>query len=282
LISTTPTGLLARSLPPNFRRSIHILVIGAHDPVTIPDVLEAFCSSQVSNAVAQVDLWVVKRKKGRRTHIEEQRTMFNQVHYAPVAEEHSLAPVACHAVTSLKKPDCPAHVGQMVGSPFKVDFKFAHFENYDKMNQTGTWSYPVARRLLPSDVVILPIRSNYAVKSTETASLWELQVRSCANGARMIVHFYQLSAPVAMMDSKGKQVLILDIKNAFQNTIEFDPMKRTHSTMPPFFGEYIRLRWNTHPDLPAIEEAPSSFVVKNLCSMQGQKDSGQKIYQLMH
>jgi hypothetical protein len=102
-----------------------------------------------------------------------------------VFEEPTLAPITCRAVASLKKPDCPEQVGQMVRSPFKMDFKFAHFENYDKMYQTGIWSYPVARGLLPSDAFLLPIRSTYAVKSTETASLWELQVHFCSNGECM-------------------------------------------------------------------------------------------------
>jgi hypothetical protein len=106
------------------------------------------------------------------------------------------------------------------------------------------------------------------------------------------VHLDHSYVPVAMMDSirvvlalgaaQGKQVFILDIKNAFQNTIEFDPTKRTYNTMPPSFAEYLRLRWNTHPELPAIEDAPSSFVVQNFCSVQGQKDAGQKFYQLMY
>jgi hypothetical protein len=52
--------------------------------------------------------------------------------------------------------------------------------------------------------------------------------------------------------------------------------------MPPFFAEYLLLWWNTHPYLSAIEEAPSSFVVQNFCSVQGQKDAGQKCYQLMY
>jgi hypothetical protein len=30
-------------------------------------------------------------------------------------------------------------------SPFKADFKGAHFENYYKMYATGTWSFPVLR-----------------------------------------------------------------------------------------------------------------------------------------
>jgi hypothetical protein len=83
---------------------------------------------------------------------------------------------------------------------------------------------------------------------------------------------------LALGASQGKQVLMLDIKNAFQNTIEFGPMKRTYKTMPPFFVEYLCLRWNTHPDLPGIEDAPSSYVVQTFCSMQGYRDAGRKFY----
>jgi hypothetical protein len=104
-----------------------MLTTGAYDPVTILDVLDAFHVCQVPNSVVRFDLWIVKRKHRPRTDIEEQRTMFNQVRYAPVAAKPATAPIACRAVTSLKKPACPEHVVQIVHSPFKMDFKFAHF-----------------------------------------------------------------------------------------------------------------------------------------------------------
>jgi hypothetical protein len=175
-----------------------------------------------------------------------------------------------------------------------MDFEFANFENYNNMYHTGTCSYHVARSLLPSDAIILPIRSNYAVKYTDTASLREMQVRPCSNGARIIeeVHFDNYDTPVAVIGSirvflalgasQGKHVFILDIKNGFQNTIKFDPTNRTYNAMPPLFVEYLRIRWNRHPDLPGIEEAPWLYVVKHFCSMQGHKCAGQKFYQLMY
>jgi hypothetical protein len=186
LVGTTSDGVLAQSLPPNFRHNIYILAIGVHDPVTVIEVLAAFRSSQVPPAIAQVDVWIVKRNNRPHADLEEQRMMFNQVRFVPINLDPVPDPVACRAVTSLHKPECPEHVGQMVRSPFRSDFEIAHFENYDKMYQTGTWSYPVAKTLLPSGTVILPLRSTYTVKSTETDSLWELQVRSCANGVHMI------------------------------------------------------------------------------------------------
>jgi hypothetical protein len=83
LVSTISESVLVRSLPANFYRNIYILAIGSDDPVTINEVLDAFRSSQVPNAIADIDLWIVKRNNQPRNYIEEQRHMFNQVHYAP-------------------------------------------------------------------------------------------------------------------------------------------------------------------------------------------------------
>jgi hypothetical protein len=58
---------------------------------------------------------------------------------------------------------------------------------------------------------------------------------------------------ISLGDAQGKQAYILDIHNAFQNTIEFDPRKLTYITLPPFFTEYLRLRWVTQPGLAAVE-----------------------------
>jgi hypothetical protein len=98
--------------------------------------------------------------------------MFNQVRFVPVEIPTMPTPVACRAVTPLTKLDCTEHVGQMVRNPFHVKFKFAHFENYDKMYSTGTWKYPVAKHLLHAGALILQICSTYKVKSTETESIW--------------------------------------------------------------------------------------------------------------
>jgi hypothetical protein len=82
--------------------------------------------------------------------------------------------------------------------------------------------------------------------------------------------------------SQDNQVYIMDICNAFQNTIEFNPSKRTYSTLPSFFFDYIHIRWACHPELAAVEKNPSDFVIQNFCSMQGRKDAGKKFYQLMY
>jgi hypothetical protein len=131
-------GSLAKSLPSEFRQNAYILAIGSHDPVTLSDTLSAFAACQVPHVINPVVMWLVKRNNHPRTDIKEQRHMFNQVHFTPAEVPMMPTPVACRAVTSLTKPDRPEHVAQMVHNPFLAEFKFAHFENYDKLYPTDT------------------------------------------------------------------------------------------------------------------------------------------------
>jgi hypothetical protein len=219
--------------------------------------------------------------------------MFDQVSFVPVDIPSLPDPVACCAVVSLHKNKCPEHIGQMMKSPFKVDFKGALFENYEKMYQTCTWIYPLLSSLIPKEVVLLPICPAYAVKSTLIKSLWELQVRFCANGDRMQqgVHFDEFFSPVASIKnirillnlgaSQGKSVYILDSKNAFQNNIQFDPNNRAYNRLPSFFAEYVFLHWSDHPEVDAITSDTHLYTLQNFCSMQGEKDAGRRWYQLL-
>jgi hypothetical protein len=103
----------------------------------------------------------------------------------------------------------------------------------------------------------------------------------------MINHF----STISMIDSirvllnlgaaQGKQAFTLDIKNAFQKTIEFNPRKRTYITLAHFFVDCLCLRWANHQDFVDVEQDPSTFVNQNVCFMQGQKDAGPKFYMLI-
>jgi hypothetical protein len=129
-------SLFLQALPPYYRRNIYILTVNNSDPVTVDDILDALKSCQVLHAMSRIDLGIVKRNSHHRTALEEQRAMFNQVRFAPVTVPDLLIPiepVACLVVTAGIKPDTPAYLGDMLRSPYKDEFKTAHFENYDKM-----------------------------------------------------------------------------------------------------------------------------------------------------
>jgi hypothetical protein len=81
--------------------------------------------------------------------------------------------------------------------------------------------------------------------------------------------------------SQGKSVFVLHVKNAFQNTIQFDASKRTHNMLPPFFLEYLRLCWSDHPEVEAITNDPQLYALQNFRFMQGEKDAGRHWYQLL-
>jgi hypothetical protein len=239
--------------------------------------------------MSRIELGIVKRNSHHRTTLEEQRAMFNQVRFAPITAPDLHIPietVACHAVTAGIKSDTPANLGDMLKSPYKAEFKAAHFENFKKVYRTGTWSAPVLRSLLPPDAVILPPRSVYAVKPSEVANVYDLQVRNCANGSKKIegIHYDQSFAPVSSIDSirmmialgaaQRKTAYTLDISNAFQTSIVFQACTRTYNSLPPFFVDYNSLRWPDHPDLPGLTAQANAYAIQNFRSFQGQKDAG--------
>jgi hypothetical protein len=246
--------------------------------------------------MSRIKLGIVKRNSHHWTALEEQRAMFNQVRFAPVTVPDlpiPIEPVTCRAVTAGIKTDTPAHLGDMLKSPYTAEFKAVHLLNYDKMYRTGTWSAPVLRSLLPPDAVILPPSSVYAVKPSEVANVYDLQVRTCANGSKMIegVHYDQSFAPVYSIDSirmmialsaaQRKTAYTLDISNAFQTSIVFQTCKRTCNLLPPFFVDYISLRWPDRPDLTGLIAQANAYAIQNLRSFQGQKDAGYYWYTLL-
>jgi hypothetical protein len=73
-----------KAFPPHFRRSVYVLAINVHDPITIEDILEAFKQCHTVNSVIEVQVWLVKLNAYACTDIEEQIMMFDQVRFGSV------------------------------------------------------------------------------------------------------------------------------------------------------------------------------------------------------
>eukprot|EP00957_Ditylum_brightwellii_P050931 3863001-Ditylum_brightwellii.AAC.1 len=58
------------------------------------------------------------------------------------------------------------------------------FENYEKMNTSGTFSSPILRSDLPPNVKILQAQPAFKVKLQEETHHYELYTRATANGSR--------------------------------------------------------------------------------------------------
>jgi hypothetical protein len=70
--------------------------------------------------------------------------------------------------------------------------------------------------------------------------------------------------------SERKSIFVLDVKNSFKNTIQFDPSQRTYNMLPPFVSENICLHWPNHPELEGISQDPHLYALQNFRSMQGE------------
>jgi hypothetical protein len=71
---------------------------------------------------------------------------------------------------------------------------------------------------------------------------------------------------------------VLDISNAFQTSIIFDPNERTYLSLPPFYLEWFKAQW---PDYRLPSENIKDLVLQCLRAIQGTKDAGNRWYALL-
>jgi hypothetical protein len=62
---------------------------------------------------------------------------------------------------------------------------------------------------------------------------------------------------------------VLDISNAFQNSIIFDPDERVYLSLPPFFLDWFHPQW---PDYNLPSQDPTKLAIQCLKSIQGTCD----------
>ena len=109
---------------------------------------------------------------------------------------------------------------------------FAYFE---KMHNTSTLSRPFLRSLLSKGTIILPPRLSYEVRNTELDHFFELKIRFCGNGSKMIegVHYEDSYSPtcqgfsfrmsMGIAATLGMILHFIDASNAFQTNMISNP-----------------------------------------------------------
>ncbi len=187
-------------------------------------------------------------------------------------------------------PKVIKHFGQTLSMPFASDWRDALFQNYNKMMTTGTFSAPMLRSAVPFNQKILRPRVSCRVKDTTTANQYDLYARTCADGSTQqeYIDFHDSYSPVASIESirvllniaasSGLLVSILDISNAFQNSIIFDATERVYMSLPPFYLEWFLHQWS---DFPLPSTNPKELVLQCLKSIQGTRDAGRRWYILL-
>jgi hypothetical protein len=174
--------------------------------------------------------------------------------------------------------------------PFASDWRDALFQNYSKMQTTGTFSAPMLRSNVPSHKTILHPRISCRVKDTSTPHQYDLYARTCADGSvqQEYIDFTDSYSPVASIESirvllnlaasNGLLVSILDISNAFQNSIIFDDSEHVYMSLPPLYLEWFKHQW---PDFTLPSMNPKELVLQCLKTIQGTRDAGRRWYILL-
>ena len=115
------------------------------------------------------------------------------------------------------------------------------------MHRTGTLSLPFLLSRLPTETTILRPRVSCEVRITDSDNYYEMKIRLCANGARMIpgIDFDLSHVPVidgetlllmiAVATAKKMKFYFIDISNAFQSNVIHDPNKRHYMHLPSMY-----------------------------------------------
>ena len=212
--------------------------------------------------------------------------------YSLAAKSLLCPPRVSKLIHSPIKPDTPPHIGAALKSPYQSHWIDCLFHAYDKMHGTGTLSLPFPESQLPSGTTVLRPRLSCEVRITDTDNYYELKIRLCADGSRMVVGIdYDLSyAPVidgdslllmiSVATSKGMIFYFLDISNAFQSNIIHDPRRRHYLHLPSLYMKWFRLRFPRHP-LSKMTNPDSRLIMQTIRGIQGTKDAGHEWYKLL-
>jgi len=298
---TTPGTLLAQQLQPYgpHNATFWILSCNSTEFSSAQGLIEYLKSTQQPSLVTNVQCIIAKRKPTTKTTIEEHRAIFNQIHLTSMIKSqpndntstnYIVLPIAKTVVSSPTRPPTPNHVGELSRQPLFAEWKSALFKNYDKMLHSGTWSAPILRSSIPPEKTVLPARVTFKVKDTNVENNYELYCRTCANGSTMKenVDYQNSYSPVGSIDSIRLLLSIaasrrwilnaLDISNAFQTSIIFDPDERTYLSLPPFYLEWFTATW---PDYKLPSTNIKELVIQCLRAIQGTRDAGNKWYTLL-
>ena len=151
----------------------------------------------------------------------------------------------------MTKPECPTHIGQALQCQYKPEWLEALFKCFDKMHNTGTLSRPFLQTRLKKDTLILNPRLSFEVRTTDMDFFFELKIRFCADGSKMILgkHYDESYSPSCSSFSFRftiniivwfrMLVFFIDASNAFQTNVITNPSKRHYLGLPSLYLQWF-------------------------------------------
>ena len=158
------------------------------------------------------------------------------------------------------------------------------------MAKSTTFSAPFLRSSLPPDTKILRPRILLRVKTTEIKNQYGIYYITCTGGSSILEgdDFTVSYAPVsgirsvrniiAIASAEGVIIFVLDIYNAFQNTILPNPSKIVYLSLPHLYMEWFQIKWTKHP-LASINK--NDLCIHAIQSTQGTKPARNICYDLL-
>jgi hypothetical protein len=138
-------------------------------------------SLQLLESTSFITLFCARRTSSTRSSLETNRAIFNQIrlnYHCNLPNTPDLltvtVPTAHRVVSSPFRPKTPAHVGEHTHDPFCSDWKGSLFENYEKMQLTGTFSAPMSRSQVPPGKAVLHSCIAFCVKDGDTPHSYDL------------------------------------------------------------------------------------------------------------
>ena len=280
------------SLPAGKRRNYYIVGINQESPITAKYTRELLQSLQKNNDRSLTLSLIHRGQADQSTTLEITRAMFDQMpsilHNRPViaSSQLDLPETYSHFITAPSKPDKPKSIFEALKTPFRYNWKTAAWNQYKKNHNIAVFTMPFLKSEVPAGAQILRSQLVPEIKSTDIPSIFELKVRHVIVGTPQVhkIDFDNSYSPtadittirlqIAFTCARDYTVAVIDVKNAFQNTIA-PAESRVYVTLPPMY-----LEWAIK-ELKLPLDRTKTYLLQMLNSNQGTKNAGNLWYQLL-
>ena len=286
-----PGSRAHRAIPPGKRRNHFITGIGNDSPITARFVIDQLKAAQLSDN-NEIKMELIRRPPvDGCTTLAGTRAMFDTfpsiLHNRPViASQHFVPTDHDNFISAPSKPSRPRTIFEAFKSPFKRNWKAAAWNQFKKNHQIAVFSIPFPAKDLPKDARVFQSQLIPEIKNTDVAGVYELKIRDVIIGTPQIkkIDFTESYSPtvdpvtikiqIALAASRHYIIGVIDVKNAFQNTIA-SPNQRIYVSASKLYLEWasIHLGFKYNPD--------EKYLRQMLNSNQGTKNAGHLWYNLL-
>ena len=273
------------------RSNVFILSINGDDQLSA-QATAFFIQSLQKEKHKYMTLELVKREsQDNITSLVSHRTIFDQVpsliHTNPTIASSFHKPKSfTEFVTSANKPPIPSSFFEALKSPFKNNWKAAAWKHFLSNKKIVAFSKPFPKVDIPSDAKLFRSLLVMEVKTTDVPGVWQFKIRHAIVGTpqEQYIDYENSYAPTIDPTTVKIQICftchcnytlgIIDVKNAFQNTIA-PTSSRLYCSIPPTYLEWLKQVFNEKFDFN------QKYIMQMLNSCQGTKDASSLFYNLL-